>query len=313
MKSLKKHCCNVKIWALLLLLFLLAGCAPQPAPAPGLPVDALGNPVVLTPKSRVVSCYASFTECWMLAGGTLAGVTRDAIEERNLALNDIPIVGTVKEINLEQVAALNPDLVILSADLAAHLSLKESLTQMGIPTAYFRVDTFEDYSRLMELFCNATQNPAAFDTYVTQVQQRIDAILAKIPPKTEQTALLMRAYSTGIKAKGEDHLAGQILKEFDILNIADLHPSLLEELSPEEIIRQDPDLIFISTMGNEESAKAYLADNLEKNPAWQGLKAVQSGRYTLLPQELFHYKPNHRWDESYEYLAKIIFPEIFVS
>ena len=34
------------------------------------------------------------------------------------------------------------------------------------------------------------------------------------------------------------------------------------------------------------------------------------GRYVILPGELFHYKPNKRWGESYEYLADILYPEI---
>ena len=39
--------------------------------------------------------------------------------------------------------------------------------------------------------------------------------------------------------------------------------------------------------------------------------AVKNGNLVVLPKELFHYKPNDRWDDSYEYLAKIIYPEIF--
>ena len=49
---------------------------------------------------------------------------------------------------------------------------------------------------------------------------------------------------------------------------------------------------------------------VESNPAWPGLQAVQNGRYLLLPKELFHYKPNARWGESYAYLAKILYPEL---
>jgi len=37
----------------------------------------------------------------------------------------------------------------------------------------------------------------------------------------------------------------------------------------------------------------------------------KDNRYIVLPKDLFHYKPNARWGESYEYLAKIIYPEIF--
>ena len=54
---------------------------------------------------------------------------------------------------------------------------------------------------------------------------------------------------------------------------------------------------------------AYMADTFESNPAWSGLSAVKNGRYLLLPRDLFHYKPNARWGESYAYLANILYPD----
>jgi iron complex transport system substrate-binding protein len=64
-------------------------------------------------------------------------------------------------------------------------------------------------------------------------------------------------------------------------------------------------------MGSEDSALTFLRENFESNPAWSGLSAVKSGNFRVLPKDLFHYKPNERWDESYEYLAKTVFPELF--
>ena len=52
-----------------------------------------------------------------------------------------------------------------------------------------------------------------------------------------------------------------------------------------------------------------LAEGIESNPAWAGLTAVKEGRYILLPKELFHNKPNHRWGASYEILADYLYPE----
>ena len=62
---------------------------------------------------------------------------------------------------------------------------------------------------------------------------------------------------------------------------------------------------------NYELVKEYLKENFENNPAFSSLKAVKNSNYILLPKDLFHYKPNNRWDESYEYLAKILYPEVF--
>lgn len=304
------------------ILLSLAGCAPEnpptsaespnPTAESGVTItDALGNTALLTGQSRVACGYASFAECWLLAGGSLVGVTQDAIDERGLDVGDAASIGTVKSIDPEKLVAQQPDYVILSADLTAHLELQESLDQMEIAYGYFRVDTFADYKALMEQFCAVTERDDLFRENVLAVEERIDAIMEKIPASDDRTVLLLRAFSTGMKAKRDDNLAGQILKQFGTTNLADLTPSLLEELSVEEIVAQDPDYIFITTMGSESDALEYLKNNVENDPAWSELSAVKNDRYILLPQDLFHYKPNNRWDESYEYLAKILYPESF--
>ena len=84
----------------------------------------------------------------------------------------------------------------------------------------------------------------------------------------------------------------------------------VKEPNLEEIIAEDPDYIFITTMGSEQQAMDYMAQNVENNPAWQQLTAVQNDRCLTLPKDLFHYKPNARWGESYAYLAKILYPDL---
>ena len=123
--------------------------------------------------------------------------------------------------------------------------------------------------------------------------------------------MFLRAYSSGAKAKTDDNFVGIILEELGTENIAKKYPSLLEDLSIETIIEEDPDYIFVTTMGNEENALRALKEGIESNPAWNTLKAVKNDRYIVLPKDLFHYKPNARWAESYEYLAKIIYPQVF--
>lgn len=303
----------------LTVVFTMAACGAEPAaPAETLPadsdmpelIDILGNRTKLSKDARVACGYASFAQCWLLSGGALVGVTQDALD-RGLAVGDASVIGTVKSIDLEKLAASSPDYVILSADLSAHSELQSALDTMGIAYGYYRVDTFEDYKAMMAQFCAVNERDDLYRENVLEVEQRIESIRERIPADCDQSVLLLRAYSTGIKAKTDDNLAGQILKEYGLRNIAEESPSLLEDLSMEQVILTDPDYIFVLTMGDEQAAAEYMRSHLENDPAWQGLSAVRDGHYHILPQNLFHYKPNQRWDESYEYLANIIFPEIF--
>lgn len=273
--------------------------------------DALGNTVYLSSDDKIAACHASFADAWLLAGGELVGATADAADEHGLDIGDAKIIGTAKTVYTENIVASGATVAFLSADLAAHLTLQKTLESLGIRPLYFRIDTFADYALLMSHFCAVTGRDDLYEKHVTEVGARIDAILSKIPAGETRTVLLMRAYSSGIKAKSDDNLAGRILSVYGMANIADAHPSLLEDMSLEHILTEDPDFIFVLTMGNEESALLYLRENIENNPAFAGLSAVKNGAYHILPKELFHHKPNERWDESYEYLAKILYPEIF--
>ena len=59
--------------------------------------------------------------------------------------------------------------------------------------------------------------------------------------------------------------------------------------------------------GDEQAALAVVEETLGQNPAWQGLTAVKEGRVYVLPRDLFHYKPNARWAESYAFLYELLF------
>lgn len=312
------------------LLLLLPGCrstaAPSVSPTPAASAadpaapqpltftDALGYEVTLHSWERVVSLYGSFAETWTLAGGTLLGTTQDAVSERHMELGpDVAVVGTVKEPNLEEVLALAPDFVILSGDSAAQTALHESLCEANVPHAYYVVDRFEDYLAMLQQFCEMTGRSDLYEAYGTAVAQQVQAVRDLVAQQAPQgpSALLLRAYATGCKAKGQDNLTGVMLADLGAQNIVEAHESLLEDLSMEEILAADPETIFITTMGaDEQKALDWVAQNLEADPAWAGLAAVQNGRCHVLPKELFHYKPNARWAESYRTLAALLYPEL---
>ena len=265
-----------------------------------LPMNALAE--------RVVSLYGSFSEAWLQAGGSLVGVTDDAVNEHGLNLPDAQIIGTNKAPNLELVMALEPDWVILSADIAAQGPAMQVLQDAGIACTAFRVDTWQDYAAMMDVFTQKTGRRDLYEAIIPPMEQEIAQIIENAREKESPKALLLRAYSGGAKAKGADNLAGAMLRDLGCVNVVDLHPSLLEDLSLEAIVMEDPDWILVSVMGGDEEAALHaLNESLGQNPAYQALTAVQEGRVQVLPRELFHYKPNARWAESYGYLYEMLF------
>lgn len=308
-----------KILSILLLIGffaqLLTGCKAQPAAADIKYyysfTDSLNNTVNLKDKpQRVVSLVGSYAETWTLAGGDLLGVTNDVISERKMDLpSGTKIVGTIKDPNVEEIIALSPDFVLLSTDIESHVKISETLRKSNIPFAFFKVEHFKDYLDMLKICTDITGKKELYEKNGLAVKKQIEDILAKIDKKNNPDILFIRAFSSGAKAKNDDNLACRILNDLGTVNIASKHKSLLEDLSIEEIIQEDPDYIFVVTMGDSKEALKALKDGIEKNPAWSDLSAVKNNRYIVLPKELFHYKPNAKWGESYEYVAKILYPD----
>ncbi|MCC8023649.1 MAG: ABC transporter substrate-binding protein [Clostridiales bacterium] len=271
--------------------------------------DSAGEEVTVSSTERVVCLYGSYAEAWLSAGGTLAGATEDAVTERGLGLEDSVIVGTVQNPNLEQIISKDPTFVILSTDISGHQAILDNLKELEIPAASFTVDSFSQYESMMSVFLSLTGREDLRQSLVTDVKTQIDAVVDAARSREEApTVLLLRAYSSGVTAKSDDTVAGVILKELGAVNIADKYPSLLSDLSVEIILQEDPDFIFVTTMGtSEEAALASLEYLIEENPAWNSLSAVQSDRSIVLEKALYHYKPNARWGESYETLYHYLY------
>ncbi len=296
----------------LCLLSSLCACAPAAPSGSGIAyTDALGAEVTLPVQPKKVAIlFSSFADIWRTAGGKV-DITVGETVERGFASPDALLVdgGAGKTIDTEALIAAAPDLVIGSADLEGQVNAVELCRKAGIPAAAVRVECFSDYLSALKLFTTLTEQPDRYTEYGTSLSEAIDAMREEfLATGSGKTILFIRAGSgakyTKAKTAG-DHFACQMLSELGTKNIADAAPVLLDGLSFEEILTQDPEFIFISTMGSEAAAKAYMDDVLQQ-PQWQALTAVQSGHVAYLPKDLFQYKPNARWDEAYAFLIHLL-------
>lgn len=273
-------------------------------------LDDTGAPVSPEAPTRVAALSGSLAQIWLLAGGEVTCVTQDALEERDLGLGkDVVNAGSLKTPSAELILAAGVDFALLTPTLSGHIALGETLRAAGVRTAFFDVETFEDYLRCLDFCTRLTGQPQRYEQHGTAVQASVDeAIALGVGQVQAPRVLLLRAYSTGVKAKNSDNnMVGAMLRDLGCENIADGQDTLLENLTLEAIVAADPDFIFITTMGADDEALASLAEHLQSGPAWAGLTAVKEGRCFVLPKDLFHYKPCERWGESYHQLAEMLY------
>jgi iron complex transport system substrate-binding protein len=276
--------------------------------------DDAGRTVILKEKPvRIVPLSASFLELLYAVDG--AAVGRSSTRQAYLAnvpeeVTALPDVGFVYNINTEKLLSLKPDLVI------GHQGINDNLVPIlessGVPVLLVKIRTFEDVKAKLRLFGAIAGTPAKAGQLAGELDGRIKAIVGKMPAKTVKVAIL-HATARSVTVELENSLAGSVAKILGLRNVAagskplegnpDATPYSLETLA-----EKDPDMIFITTMGESRELGKRLQSDVESNPAWRSLRAVKEGRVHLLPNELFLVNPVLRFDDAVRYMAKLVYP-----
>lgn len=275
--------------------------------------DALQREVQI-PKHprRVAALLGSFADIWMLAGGEVCATAEDAWDDFGLELEDVVNLGGAHSPGLEKLFSADPDLVLASASTASNVEMREVLENAGIAVVYFDVDNFSDYLSMLEFCTDITGRKDLYEQNGLRLQEKITAVKTEIESaqfsEKERSILFLRASSGAVKAKGsQGTILGEMLADLGCKNIADSDTSLLETLSVESVIRQEPHHIFVVTMGDDtDKALENLSQLLQENPAWGTLQAVKEERIHVMDRKYFNLKPNGKWAESYEKLGAIL-------
>ena len=275
--------------------------------------DALNREIHIEKSpERVAALIGSFADVWQLSGGSVCATAEDAWDDFGLELGDAVNIGGAHSPSVESLLSADPDFVIASASTASNVEMKETLENAGITVAYFDVDCFEDYLSMLDICTDITGRKDLYEQNGTMLQAQIDAIkeecLQANLPENERKILLLRASSGFVKAKGsEGTILGEMLADLGCINIADSDEALLENLSVESVIREEPYRIFVVTMGDDtETAIDNLTRMMDENPAWGSLEAVSENRLHIMDRKLFNIKPNAKWAEAYEQLSAIL-------
>ena len=272
--------------------------------------DSEGEIVELSHKpQKTAVLFSSLAECWIEAGGEVYVTVGESVE-RGLVKEETELVdkGAGKTVDTEKLISLEPDFVICSADIASHRDVASALKKAKIPVAMLRMDTFEDYLTILRTLTKITGKTENYEQFGENAKSEIEQIISGGKRENNPKILFVRSgssYSSAKAKKADDNFAAKILEDFGCVNIADKAEVLLDNLSAEVILKENPQYIFVSVMGDYDNSKAYMQELLAKKE-YASLDAVKNGRVHFLPKELFQYKPCGRWAESYRYISSIL-------
>lgn len=284
--------------------------------------DDTGEVVTLDAEpTKVAVLFSSYAEIWTDAGGSVAVTVAETVE-RGFADDSVTVIDPGSghsTIDLEALISAEPDFVIGTTDYAGQVDAVSFCRGVGIPAALFRVECFDDYLDVLEIFCDIAGSPENYELYGTSVESEIDALFDAVGEYLESAdapdILFVRAGSTDSSTKAKtaaDNFACAMLDELGVNNIADERGELTGALSLEAIIEADPDYMFITTMGNEAAAIEHM-DSMLTSEGWRELSCVEESNYAYLPKELFHFKPNSRWADAYKILVELLYPDLVVE
>ena len=305
---------------LVLCLFLLAGCGPQKtAPSGGsdgsyaVITDDRGKTVPLVQKpQRVVVLSTSLLNFADALDGTLVG--RAAIKSEDAALpekyQDVPDVGPVYSVSLEKVASLRPDVVIGSTD--HHEKLAAQLEDSGIPVILLRTKTYDDVKRNLDVLSKVYGKEQAAAALEERLDGEVKAITDAVPKDGMRIAII-HATPSAVSLELPTSIAGGIAELLHLQNVVTTAAGGDNNRIPysmESLVEANPDVIFLTSMGASDKIEKRIKGDIETNPAWASLKAVQTGRFYVLPERYFLLNPGLDYPKAVGYMANLVYPGV---
>lgn len=320
----KSQRCTFLVFAFLIIAFVLAGCSNQgnpaakggaPMPAAYLSVkDDAGRSVVLTKKpERIVVLSSSFLELLYAVEGNAIGRPSSRTADIPEKAKVLPEVGFVYNINSEQVLALQPDLVI--AFQGIHEKLIPLLESSKVPVLLLKMKSYEDVAAKVQLFGEIAGTKDKSSVLLSSINERMKAVQDKLPQTGKKVAIL-HATAKSVTLELESSIAGGVARHLKLNNVASGSKPLASDMdstpySLEKLVEQDPDIILVVTMGQSAEIEKRLKADVENSPAWATLRAVRENKVLFLPPDLFLLNPGIRIPDAVEYMAKLVYPEVY--
>ena len=297
--------------ALLLTLASACGGASSPAPAPSVAsspfpatvTDFQGRTVRLPARpERLVSIGPSITAFLFAIGAGSRVVGVDDFSDEPAEAAKIDKVGGVK-VNFEKVVSLRPDLVLTVKFSDGTI---EKLQSASLTVLVVEPQTVADVAKTARLLGQAVG--ADGNSLATSLEQKVDAVRAK----TANVATRPRVYHevdasdpAKIFTVGPGSYIDDLIKIAGGVNIAASATTAYPQLSAEQIVKADPEIIVLA-------ADAYSAKpaDVAARSGWSAIAAVRSGRIATMAPNLIN-RPGPRVGDAAEAYARIVHPELF--
>lgn len=302
---------------LLLLLLIVAGCGTQSSENEEVVTEANGEAITIKDfvdrevtvdgvPEKIVTLGTGEMQIIHELGGSLVGIptSKDIVIED---LKDAVQVGNTHGMDLEKIAALQPDVVI--GDSIMNQKDLASIEGIGSQMIFTNANSIKDIQAQIELFGQLLQQE---DKAKELIQKITDKVVEKQAHTGEKPRVLLIYGAPGTyMAALPNSLSGNMLEAVGGENIAADFPGLenypqYAQLNTERIIQANPQFVFLMTHGDAVIVKEGFIKEMEQNPSWNNLDAVKGGKIEILPADLFGTNPGSQVTEALDVLHSMI-------
>ena len=268
-------------------------------------VDELGRTVrVPGTIARIVSLAPSLTET-LYALGVQDRLVGDTVYcDYPPDAQKKPKVGGAIDPNLEQIAALHPDLVLLTKTLN-RLDTVRALETLGIPSYATDPHTVDEIIASTQKLA-VVLNVAEAGTSLAEDMQRQLAVLheklAPVPPKR----VLFVVWTEPLISVGRNTFIADALRRAGATSIVDSSQDW-PQVSLEEVVHLQPDYLVFASSHADAAENDFEA--VANRAGWRILAAVRDRRYAVISDAVN--RPAPRIVSGIEDLARQLHPEVF--
>lgn len=226
----------------------------------------------------------------------------------------VPTVGGALSPNMEALTSYKPDLVIIMS--GEQDTLYNRLHELGLRTMTVKARSMDELSATYRAFGALTGHPEIAEQRISHIRTQVNRVVAKLPNRTTKVAIVY-VTATALSVKLDNSIAGQMAQTLKLRNLAsgltpDNPGSETTPLDIEEIVRQKPDYILVTSMMKSNSlAKQRINQEFATNKAWQAVDAVRNGKVIYLPQQYFLMNAGPYYGDAMEFLAASIYPDVY--
>lgn len=225
-------------------------------------------------------------------------------------MEKLPVLGHTANINMEKLTSLKPDLVL--GLKSQHSKLESLLKSNNMSYMLINYDGINDNIPLLTFLGQLTGHEDKAKEVIKNYQEKIDKVIALAKSQTPAKVAVLRATGKDVTAETSSAITASMVKELGMENVILNHPNLKEDsktvpYSLESLAADDPDIIFIVTMGKKDVIDKTMQKEMTGNPAWNQLKAVKNQKVFYLEPELFLLNPGLQTPEAMAKLVKLAY------